>query len=156
MCIELRSIRIESYNHAMAQVRGLVGRASIWDADLQLLPSVRALAFAGRLDRLESLLNAAKVLASRAGLTAAAEALRAKEAELQALGAELAAFQTPSADVVVLSEDWGKRGRGAKIMAWIVATGATADQVAARYQLARSTAQRYIRRCQLPMARIAA
>lgn len=147
-----RTFRLKSYTHLVGQIVRLVGADSIWDVNLARLPKVRSLAYAGRLDRLECLLASAKLHASRAGLRYAAASLRAKEIELAALRRELAFHQIPSADIVVLDEDWGRKGRGAKIMAWIVSTNATASQVMERFQLAKSTAQRYIRRCQLAPA----
>ena len=72
--------------------------------------------------------------------------LRGKLAELSALRVEVAAFQAPTVDVVVvLDDDWGRKGRGARIRAAILAEGLTAADVAERFQLALSTSKKYVR-----------
>ena len=153
VCIEFDSFRIQSFSHAMAQVRELVGLASIWDRDLQHVAAVRALAVAGQLDRLECLLMAARFHAGHAGFDQAARLVGGKLAEVGQLAAEVrrldqncAAFDPPCVDVIVLDSDWGKKGRGQKILAWIAATGADAAAVAERFQLALSTSKTYCRR----------
>ncbi len=145
MCIEFDSLRIQSYSRTMNRVQELIGLADIWDADLQREPRVRALALDHRLGLLECLLEAAKVGASKLRFRKAAGLLKIKQGQLAALKAEAAAF-VPAVDVVVLDDDWGKKGRGAKIIAWIREHGATAAEVAERFQLALSTSRTYVRR----------
>lgn len=149
MCsiVDLNALRAQSYSHAMGQVLAAVGEPSIWAVNLQHVAAVRSLAFKGRLDRLECLLASAKLHAGRLGLSAAAAALAVKERELKALAAELRErHQLPSVDVTVLDPDWGKKGRGAKIVAWIQTNSVTVAMVMERFQLARSTSQKYLRR----------
>jgi hypothetical protein len=154
--IDLRSLRMMSYNRTLSQLMAVAGVKSVWQVNLQAAPSVRSLALAGRLDRLECLVASAKVQASKAGLRTAAAALKAKERELGALRTELRAFEVPSADIVVLDGDWGKKGRGAKILAWIREAGADVDAVMQRFQLARSTSRKYLRRAKEVSYRMAA
>ena len=149
MCIEFDSFRMQSFSHVMAQVRDLVGLPTIWDRDLQHVATVRALAVAGRLDRLECLLMAARFHAGHVGFVQAVGFIGVKLGELHELRGEVRAREAaavPVADVVVLDSDWGKKGRGAKILAWIAATGADATAVAERFQLALSTSKNYCRR----------
>lgn len=153
MCIELRNFRVKTFSHVMAQILDLVGLRSIWEVDLQRAGTVRVLAIDGKLDRLSYLIESAKVHATKAGLAEAASCLKAKQAELTALTAELRRHQVPAVDVEVLdaddaqilADDWGRKGRGAKIRAWIAChLEATSADVASRYQLAASTAKRYL------------
>jgi hypothetical protein len=145
MCILLNTFRVRSYSHAMAQVLDLVGERSIWDTDLQQIATVRALAFEGRTGNLECLLETARFHAGQIGFVQASNFLRTKLAEVAALKAEARGMEAVNVDVVVLDDDWGKKGRGAKIRAWIMATGADASAVMVRFQLANSTATKYVR-----------
>jgi hypothetical protein len=147
MCkqLDLQTLRMQSYTHLMRQAANVAGVSSILTVNLQLAPSVRALTAAGRLDKLRCLIASASRQAVALGLLEAVRGLRARQGELTALEGELKAFQLPTVDVAVLDPDWGKRGRGAKIVAWIAARGATPEMVMERFQLARSTSQRYIR-----------
>ena len=149
MCVEMNSLRIQSYSHAMRRVRELTGLASPLTTNIAGVPMVRALAHAGRLDTLETALQASRFLASKAGLHDAAKALATKLDELAGLEEELTApaiLTLKPGDVVALDSDFGKRGRGARIISAILASDLDATAVAQRFQLAMSTSRRYIQR----------
>jgi len=157
MCqqIDLQTFRMQTYAHNIGKIVDAAGMESLWSVNLQHAPTVRMIAFNGRLAHLECLIASAKLQASRLGFAAAIAGLGVKQAELEALRAELDAMQLPSVDVAVLDQDWGRKGRGAKITAWIQATSATAQDVATRFQLALSTAKRYVRQAKrqaMPLA----
>lgn len=143
--MNLSSYRLRCYAYAIRRACLLVGLQSLF-TDLRGIAAVRTLAYAGQLDLLACLVAAARVHAGNAGLADAARQLADREAEIAELRADAERAKMPSRDVVVLDDDWGKRGRGAKIVAWIASTGASAEQVMARFQLARSTSKRYVRR----------
>lgn len=159
--------------YAMGRLHRLIGGAA-WSIDLAASPRVRALAWAGKLGDVQAVIGSARLHAAGAGLGAAVELLDARAAELDALSRELAALRRPAATGTALpaaadltkpdisararDADWGKRGRGKRIMAWIAATGAraTAAAVAAKFQLAVSTARKYVARARKEAARTAA
>lgn len=155
MCIELNAFRKCCFVHALGVVNRLIG-GSAWSIDLAASPRVRAMAWDGKLGKLAAALATARLHAAQAGLTAAAELLDARMRQLNALLSELAAARIVRAEVVVLDDDWGKPGRAKRILAWIAATGADAGQVAERFQLALSTAKKYLRRARREAVRAAA
>jgi hypothetical protein len=154
--LDLQTFRMQTYAHNVAKIVDAAGVESLWAVNLQHAPTVRTIAFNGRLDYLECLLASAKLQAVRLGFTAAIAALVVKQSELDALRVECGALQLATVDVAVLDPDWGKKGRGAKITAWIQATSATAQDVATRFQLALSTAKRYVRQARKPARSLAA
>jgi hypothetical protein len=146
MCQQIDSFRAQSFAYTMRQINATIGVASLWTVNLQRSAVVRSMAVAGQLDRLTVLLDAASLHAGKAGFVSAVAFVKVKQAEIAALKSELRHLDAPTVDVVALDADWGRKGRGAKILAWIVATGATAEMVATRFQLAISSAKTYLRR----------
>lgn len=147
MCqpIAFNTIYRQSYANSMTEVRRLTGVTDLWAVDLSTVPSLRAKALAGNLGRLTAYLDSALHFASKLEWRAAVSLLQAKQGEVARLERE-ARQHGETVDVIVLDSDWGRKGRGAKIVAWIIATNADAADVARRFQLAVSTAKDYCRR----------
>jgi len=139
MCV-LLDLRRQSYAAAMTRVLAectRLGVADLWATDLRRAPSVRAAALRGDVERLAAWIEQALHHGARIGFGEAVCRLRVKRAELRQLRREVAARDDVPAK--------GRRGRAAKIRAWIVANRATWQRVAAKFSLAESTARRYVR-----------
>ena len=146
MCqlLDMQAVQRMSYVHALDCVRRLVGCDNL-NRDFSTLPIVRAKALDGRLADIYARLDAAAHFAGSLGWNAATALMRQKRNEIMV--AERAARGVADmVEVVVLDSDWGKKGRGAKIVAWIISTGSDAEEIARRFQLAISTAKNYVRR----------
>lgn len=156
MCIPLSFTDLyrDSYANSMREVRRLTGIADLWSTDLATLPALRAKALKGQLGRLAAYLESAMYFASKLNWKAVVS-LRAKQREVAKLERE-AREHGEAVHVTVLDSDWGKKGRAAKIVAWVMATGANAAAVADRFQLALSTAKTYVRRARKEVVGMAA
>lgn len=151
MCLmNVNELCRQSFGLAMSRLlveAGRFGLASVWDADLRTVPTVRAAALAGQTDRLEVAIGQAIHFGTAAKHGVAVDLLCRRRDELRRLVADAARVEIVQVvDVVALDADWGRKGRGARIIAAIRADGLTASEVAERFQLALSTAKNYIRK----------
>jgi hypothetical protein len=159
--VQLHHFRQRQYAAAVARLADEAGRPWSFRADVRKDARLRALgwddadAFHMAAERLRVRLDAVRKFAADLRLPSAAHARRQLD-QLQALAVEIREHHAPRVEVVVLDDDWGRKGRAAKIRAWIAATGATAEQVAGRFQLALSTSRRYVREARRPACKIAA
>jgi hypothetical protein len=151
--IEVTDFRRRSYARAMQRVLvecDRFGISNLWDTDLRSHQPARAAAIVGSTASLTCWLDQAIHHAMKAGsdFADAAAILSDRRSELRSLELDVKIAARPHeelVDVVVLDDDWGKKGRAAKIRTWINEHSATWQQVAQRFQLAESTAKRYIR-----------
>lgn len=151
MCkpIDLANFRKQTFTVSMARVRREAATLEIKNVLAPLTgAAVRAAALANKLDRLAVLLREAAHFAERADLFEAMDTLNDRRREVERLQADARRFnaaKVPTVEVQIIPEDFGKKGRGAKIRAAILARGLTWEQVAAEFVLAKSTAQKYVR-----------
>lgn len=154
--ISLGNLRKAIYAASKARLDVVAGKLGIRDVlttNLRTHTETKAAVVAGRHERLAVALAEATHFAERADLFEAMDALTARRRELERLQADVRRFHAaavPVVDVQVLPEDFGRKGRGAKIRAAIVAGGLTWQQVAAEFVLAESTARRYVREANRP------
>lgn len=156
MSFACQTYRKEMYSRAIARVIEIVGERDVWTINLQQSAKVRSLAIQDDLADLEYWLGASLTAASKIGFREAADLLKVKRDEVRALKQEAAWFKAETGAETSRGADWGKKGRAARIIAWARANGETWQDVAAGFDLAKSTAQRYVRLARKIAVRIAA